>query len=117
MKKTIARFTPDMAPKIKDLLETIGGDGHTIWKESILDSFDDGIKSRFIREHKSDKKSYKGSIFDGNGNIIDELRGIYGLPLLQTICNDLNLEYECKNGRGFQAQVCTEAINDWLATV
>jgi len=46
--------------------------------------------------------------------MVKELQGIYGLQLLQTICNDLNLEYEGKIGRGFQAQVCTEVINNWL---
>lgn len=112
-KKTpVVRFDESMKPMIKELLKTIGHDGHTIWDPSILKNFPEDIQNRFIRKHKSDG-SYKGSIWN-EGTMVKELQGIYGLQLLQTICNDLNLEYEGKIGRGFQAQVCTEAINNWL---
>jgi hypothetical protein len=114
-KKEIVRFNETMKPLIADLIDNIGYDGHTIWKESILKHFNDGIKERFIRNFQSDKSSYKSTIFGNNGKIIEECEGIYGLSLLTTICNDLNLEYEGKIGRGFQAQVCTEAIKKWLA--
>jgi len=114
MKKTIERFNDTMKPAIKELLETIGNDGHTIWKTSILDGFSDGIKSRFIRTVKSNKKDYKSTIFDNNGNVIDECEGIYGLSLLGTICNDLGLDYDSKIGRGFQARCYTESIEKWL---
>jgi len=113
-KKEIVRFDESMKPMIKELLETIGNDGHTIWKASILDGFSDGIKSRFIKTQKSNKKDYKSTIFDNNGNAMDECEGIYGLSLLGTICNDLGLDYEGKLGRGFQARCYTESINNWL---
>jgi len=113
-KKEIVRFDESMKPMIKELLETIGNDGHTIWKASILDGFSDGIKSRFIKTQKSNKKDYKSTIFDNNGNAMDECEGIYGLSLLGTICNDLGLDYEGKLGRGFQARCYTDSINNWL---
>jgi hypothetical protein len=114
MKNTIERFNDTMKPMIKELLETIGNDGHTIWKASVLDGFSDGIKSRFIRKQVSNKKDYKSTIFDNNGQAMDEIEGIYGLSLLGTICNDLGLDYEGKIGRGFQARCYTDSINNWL---
>jgi len=103
-----------MKPAIKALVENIGNDGHTIWKPSVLKGFSKGIQDRFIKVQTSNKKSYKETIFDNNGNVIDECEGIYGLSLLGTICNDLGLDYVSKIGRGFQAREYTVAINKWL---
>ena len=114
-KKEIVRFDETMKPAIKELLGTIGNDGHTIWKASVLKNFSEGIQSRFITMIKSNKKDYKSTIFDNNGNAMDECEGIYGLSLLGTICNDLGLEYDSKIGRGFQARCYTESIENWLA--
>ena len=116
-KKEIVCFDQSMKPAIESLIEQIGGDGHTIWKLSVLKGFSRGIQSRFITVQKSNKKDYKSTIFDNNGNAIDECEGIYGLSLLGSICNDLNLEYEDKIGRGFQAQSYTESIQNWLKTI
>lgn len=113
-KNTIVRFDSTMKPQIEKLLETIGGDGHTIWKPSILKGFSEAIQERFIRKVKSNKKDYKSTIFDNNGNVLDECEGIYGLSLLGTICNDLGLDYDSKIGRGFQARCYTESIEKWL---
>ena len=111
-KQPVVRFDSSMKPAIEDLLETIGGDGHTIWKASILKSFPEAIQKRFIRIIESDG-SYKGSIWN-DGEMVDKLEGIYGLSLLGAICQDLNLEYEGKIGRGFQAQSYTDSIRTWL---
>ena len=116
-KNTIKRFDATMKPQIEKLLETIGNDGHTIWKASVLKEFSEDIQSRFIKVQKSNKKDYKSTIFDHNGNAIDECEGIYGLSLLGTICNDLGLDYDSKIGRGFQARCYTESIQNWLKTV
>jgi hypothetical protein len=114
-KNTIERFDATMKPAIESLLETIGNDGHTVWKPSILKNFSEGIQSRFIRKIKSDKRDYKSTMFDHKGLVIEECEGIYGLSLLGTICNDLGLDYESKIGRGFQARCYTESIEKWLA--
>ncbi len=114
MDKIIPRFTTEHKQQIADLISEIGYDGHTIWKASILNAFPKDVISRFVRTHKSNKKDYKSSIFDGNGKLIESLEGIYGLSLLTAIAQDLGLEYEGKIGRGFQAQEITKAINNWL---
>ena len=111
-KQPVVRFDSSMKPAIEDLLETIGGDGHTIWKASILKSFPEEIQKRFIRIIESDG-SYKGSIWN-DGEMVDKLEGIYGLSLLGAICQDLGLDYEGKIGRGFQARAYTDSINNWL---
>lgn len=114
MNKNIVRFDNTMKPQIEKLLETIGNDGHTIWKPSVLKNFSEDIQNRFIKVQKSNKKDYKSTIFDNNGRVIEECEGIYGLSLLGTICNDLGLDYESKIGRGFQARCYTESIENWL---
>lgn len=114
MKNNITRFSTEHKYLIAELLSDIGYDGHTIWKASILENFPQEIISRFVRVHKSNKKDYKSSIFDGNGKLIESLEGIYGLSLLTAIAQDLGLEYEGKIGRGFQAQEITKAIKAWL---
>ena len=114
MNKNIVRFDNTMKPQIEKLLETIGNDGHTIWKPSVLKNFSEDIQNRFIKVQKSNKKDYKSTIFDNNGKVMDECEGIYGLSLLGTICNDLGLDYESKIGRGFQARCYTESIESWL---
>ena len=111
-KTAIKRFDATMKGKIKKLLETIGNDGHTVWKPAILEGFPKAIKDRFVTTIKSDG-SYKGSIWN-NGKMVEEMQGIYGLALLGNICSDLNLESESKLGRGFQAVAYTESINKWL---
>lgn len=108
------KFTPELKQKIKEIVEHIGNDGHTIWKESVIKGLPKGLRDRFVTEIKSDYTSYKSTIFDKNGKPVPSIKGFYGLNVLQAICNDLNLDYEGKIGRGFQAQVCTEAINKWL---
>jgi hypothetical protein len=111
-KKEIVRFDASMKPLIEELINEIGGDGHTIWKASIMDKFPKDLKDRYTRVIESDG-SYKGSIWN-NGEMVEKLEGIYGLNLLGGICNDLNLEYDSKLGRGFQAQSYTESIRNWL---
>lgn len=113
--KNIVRFDSSMKSQIQELINDIGGDGHTVWKPSILKSFPEAVQKRFIKVIESDG-TYKGSIWN-NGKLVERLEGIYGLTLLGAICSDLNLEYESKLGRGFQAQAYTESIRNWLETV
>ena len=114
-KKEIVRFDASMKPAIEALVNHIGGDGHTIWKDSVLKDFPKAIKDRFVHTIESDG-SYKGSIWN-NGKMVKKLKGVYGLSLLGGICSDLNLQYDHKLGRGFQAQSYTESINNWLKTI
>jgi hypothetical protein len=111
-KKEIVRFDASMKKSIQKLVDKIGGDGHTIWKESVLKGFPKAIKDRFVYVIESDG-SYKGSIWN-NGKMVEKLKGVYGLTLLGGICNDLGLDYDSKLGRGFQAQSYTESIRNWL---
>ena len=112
-KKEIVRFDSSMKEAIEALVDKIGGDGHTIWLSSIMDKFPKALKDRYVRVIESDG-TYKGSVWN-DGKLVEKIEGIYGLSLLGGICNDLNLEYDSKIGRGFQAQSYTESIRNWLA--
>jgi|ERR1017187_646635 hypothetical protein len=106
------KFNLSQIEAIGKLLETIGGDGHTIWIEGILDDFPPELRKRFVRNYASDG-SPKGTIYN-DGKRIKSVKGVYGLSLLHGICGDLGIRYDGKMGRGSQARACTDAIEDWL---
>jgi hypothetical protein len=114
MKKQKAQFTADMLPLIATLVEQIGGDGHTLWKPSVLEDFPVEIQRRFTQTIKSHPSDYKQQMFDHDGKLIPEMEAVHGMRLLMGIADDLGLPYESKLGRGFQAQECTEAILKWI---
>lgn len=110
-KQTNAVFQQTDRERIISLLKEIGGDGHTIWKDSVLTQagFDESFLKRFCHLYKSDG-SYKGTLFDSSGKRLVGIAGVYGLDLHEAICSDLKIAYERKMGRGFQAQACLTAI-------
>jgi hypothetical protein len=95
------------------LLETIGGDGHTIWSAPglIEDGIDGYIIGAFTTVEKSDG-SWKGSIFNSSG-MVDELRGVYGLTVIRSLASHYG-ESSSKFGRGSEARELTEKIRKHL---
>jgi hypothetical protein len=114
MKTQKAQFTADMMPLIAVLIEQIGGDGHTLWKPTILEDFPMAIQKRFVQTITSHPTDYKQQMFDNDGNLIPQMDAVHGMRLLMGIADDLGLPYESKFGRGFQAQECTDAIVKWI---
>jgi len=110
------RFDSSLKNEIRKLVEEIGGDGHTIWKASVLDGLPAEVRGRFVRSFKSSKRDPKGMIFV-DGARVDELEGVYGLTILRAICSDLGLTYEDCFGRGTEARRATTAIDGWLVGV
>jgi hypothetical protein len=102
---------------ILDLLEVIGGDGHTIW-DADADCFKEmpkDLMDRMTVVHKSDG-THKGSIFVG-GKLVEELRGVNGLRLLWALASTVGADTKKaadKMGRGFQAHELTVAIKQKL---
>lgn len=91
-------------------------DGWTIWDPQKF--VDMGVPAELIatvaRDHKSDG-SYKGSIWDKNGNMFASCAGVYGLDLLRAIAADLKVDYPDNfSGRGFQAQAIQQALKESL---
>lgn len=87
-------------------------DGHTIFKPEAFTKA--GAPPALVAQHtsryESDTSNPKSTIFGSDGGVIEETIGVYGLPVLERICDDLGIDYEMRMGRGFQAAVCREAI-------
>lgn len=100
--------------QIKKILETIGGDGHMIWKvEPFVEA---GLPQDWIDMNthvlKSDRSNFKSTIFN-EGKVVESVKGIYGLDCLWQIANDIDADTKIastKIGRGFQAGELTTAI-------
>ena len=95
------------------IAEFFGPDGHGVYKESVVDRLVElGVSrdklDRFVCDLETDG-SYKGSMWDGNGNRINKLRGIYSLDILYGAATAVGAKSENYNGRGFRAQhYCAE---------
>ncbi len=89
-------------------------DGHTIFTPEAFTEI--GAPPAIVAQHtdcyESDLSDYKSTIFGSDGKPVPQLLGVYGLPLIEVICADLGIEYECKMGRGFQAAACRDAIRN-----
>ena len=102
---------------ILDLLEEIGGDGHTLWDADagfFKDMPKDFMES-VTQVHKSDGTA-KGSIW-GNEGMVPEMHAVYGLDLLWKLAKEVGANLDRPHGlmgRGFQARALTEAIREKL---
>lgn len=103
-----------LANAIKELLETndklweaIDGDGHSINDPAFYIEL--GWPEDFIAGstvvHESDRSSYKGSIFDANGNFLDRLEGVDSLSFHRRIGALFGINAPAHiSGRGSQAR-------------
>lgn len=102
------RFTEEQQESILALIPLL--DGHTIFSTDILKDFPANLSMRFTREHVSNRSVPKGTLFDRDGVVLTKLQGVYGLQVLECICDDLGIAYQRSLGRGSQARACQEAI-------
>lgn len=110
-----SKFTTDQKEAILALLDQIGGDGHSVYKPSILASFPQDIQDRFTHEIKSDESCWKSTLRDHDGNVIKSIVAVYSLDVHEGICADFGLtDHHQYNGRGFRAQACCAAIRRHL---
>lgn len=97
------------------VLYHVGSDGHTIFdpdalKEAGCSAY---IIDAFTTVEKSDG-SWKGSITDSRtGEMVKELRGLYGLTLVRSLARYYGVESH-KFGRGSEARELTEGITNAL---
>ena len=114
--------------KLRDLLTSLlktseearrflDGDGHSIYKGDYLIQI--GYPEAFVKKYestlKSDYSSAKTTIFDNEGNMVDELVGIQALTFHYAVASALWLEggvdyNDSLLGRGFQAKEISRAI-------
>lgn len=92
-------------------------DGHTIFPPMAFTEIGapPAIVAQHLHHYQSDTADPKSVIHGPSGGEVEGMVGVYGLRVLQTICNDCGIKYESKLGRGFQAKVCSDAIKRHFA--
>jgi len=93
------------AHTVRAVIEHLGGDGHGLYDPVFLTDLGvpDALVNSVTTIHKSDG-SYKGTIFDANGDIIKETKAVYSLSLYRRISDDLGVGGSQMLGRGFEAR-------------
>lgn len=112
-------MTTSLADRTKSALAdgTVTPDGHTIFKPEFYAShFTPDELDKLTVIYKSDFSSGKSTIFDTEtGEPVESLRGIYNLDFLMWLAEALGVgEYRTTFGRGSQAQVIVQAIQEFL---
>ena len=95
------------------LIDYIGGDGHTIFDAAKLIEGTDVPENKlacWIHTHESDTSSPKETIFANDGTVVAEVRGIYGLNLVESIACALDC-HSPMQGRGSMCRDLTVQIN------
>ena len=106
--------------KAKQALDAgvIIGDGHTLFfAEYYAPHFtlDELNEAGLVQVHESDG-SHKGSIYGSDGNIIQELKGVYNLYFLYWLASQLGVTERIQSmGRGSQASELVGHIRKVLA--
>lgn len=73
--------------------------------------------NKFVRVFKSDTRDPKSTIFNDDGEVIKQLKGVYALDILWGIAREMGAdtsEAETKSGRGFIARCLKDAIKEKL---
>lgn len=94
-------------------------DGHTIFEpQAFLDvGVPQELVDRCTNIYESDFSDPKYTISGPDGKPVNQMRGVYGLDMLDSIVRDFNLPTATKFGRGSQAQVWKEALHKHLTAV
>jgi len=106
------------AETVLAVIDHLGGDGHGLYDPSFLTEL--GVPEALVESvtttHKSDG-SYKGSIFDAEGCLIEETQAVYSLSLYRRISDELGLPGSTMMGRGFEARQLHSQIKNALTEV
>lgn len=91
-------------------------DGHTIFKpEAFLEvGVPQELVDRCTNVYESDPGDYKQCIFGPDGKMVNQMHGVYGLGVLDSMIRDFKIDAEPKLGRGFQAEVWKDALRKHL---
>lgn len=104
--------------KVEEILDFLGGDGHTIY--AIAQLVELGVPPTVLKDvaerHTTEKRNPKSQLFDMNGAPINALEGVHGLALMKKIAADLGI-FSSKMGRGWQMRdlqnQVRDAVNKW----
>jgi len=91
-------------------------DGHTIFEPKML--IDLGVPQELVdrctQVYESNFDDPKYTISGPDGQPVEQLTGVYGLDVLESMVRDFDLKYEPKFGRGSQARVFQEILHKHL---
>jgi hypothetical protein len=113
---------PFTASQLSSILDEIGGDGHTIWDAPAIakeQGLPEGVFDRWTKDHASDDNdgSGKGVITAKGGEVVEAMKGMYGLQFLKYVAYELGVDYMDYYGRGSQAREITAQLRKYLKTV
>ncbi len=94
------------------LIDYIGGNGHGIFELAKVVEGADVPESKlecWVHTYKSDTSSPKETIFAPDGSVMDELKGIYGLSLIESIASALGC-HSPMEGRGSRCRDLTAQV-------
>jgi hypothetical protein len=109
---TWADLPADVLKEVSDMC-----DGHGIFAPAAL--LEAGVPQELVDRYtdtfESDLSDPKQTIFSNKtGAPVNHMRGVYGYNVLSGIVHELNLPYTPKLGRGFQARIWQEAIDNYI---
>lgn len=93
-------------------------DGHTIFEpQAFLDvGVPQELVDRCTNIYESDFSNPKYTISGPDGKPVNQMRGVYGLDVLDSMIRDFKIVSEPKFGRGSQAYVWRDALHKHLET-
>jgi len=104
--KTVAE-TWRALPKatVQAIAEVSGSDGHTIFKPEAYTAagMPPELLAYFTQTFTSDTSDPKSTLFNAGGGMIPELKGVYGLRVVESIMSAFDLPESSAMGRGFRA--------------
>lgn len=101
---------------ILDVSLGVYGDGHTIFNEDFFLKLGlpGWIVDQYSRTYESETSSHKSTIYGPDGKVLEELKGVYGLPLVEAFASRLGGRPNSLSGRGFRAAAACEEIERML---
>lgn len=96
--------------------DVVNGNGHDLYDSKMYTEL--GFDCEHLcQTHTSDPTNHKETVFDSEGNILTEVRGIYSLDFhvwLADICGlEQGVDYAPQMGRGSRARVIRDALETW----
>ena len=111
----------DIIKALQKNYKKLSDSGHSVMAPSFyIDKIGlpDEYVFQFTRKHYSKYHDYKQTMFDQNNNILDYVFGVYNLEILKSLCEIVGWKEDKPElffslwGRGSQAEVCIENINE-----
>lgn len=109
-----------LAPEIILAIARVSGtDGHSVFKPEAYQQagMPAELLAHFTVKIVSDQSDPKYMVYGHDGNVIPELTGVYGLNVVESICNAFDLQPGSYLGRGFRAQAAYRAIREKFGTL